>query len=185
MYGIYIRKDGKRIADNLAATIAEDEYHEWTEDEANEQLKISKHFHSLWNPNTDEYRMPAPRFSRINPQQTVRQPPQNIRINPQQTVQQVPQHLPEPNPQNQFQYVYGQDQPTGQTPPSDPAIDTPPETLYRTKTTLPGGAVQQQSQTLPDVPSKSLTDLMKISVGSTGVITVILLVLQWSMDVVD
>ena len=138
-YGVYVQRDRRRIADNLAAIFTEDEYHERTETEANEQMKISKIFHSQWNPNTDEYKIPVPRF---------------IHTSPQQTVQQVSQQLPENNPQNPYQYLRGQDQANGQTRLSDPAIDTPPENFYQPKSTLPGGAVQQQAQGLPDVPSK-------------------------------
>jgi hypothetical protein len=45
-YGIFILRDGKRIAENLANIITVSEYHEWIEAKINEKLKISKTFHS-------------------------------------------------------------------------------------------------------------------------------------------
>jgi hypothetical protein len=41
------------------------EYHKWTEAEAAEELKISKVFHSQWNPITDEYKAPVPKLNYI------------------------------------------------------------------------------------------------------------------------
>jgi hypothetical protein len=55
-YGIFIFKNGKRIAENLVNIITASEYHEWTEAKINEKLKISKTFYSQWNPITDEYK---------------------------------------------------------------------------------------------------------------------------------
>ena len=62
-YGVFVSKDGKRIAENLANAVIETEYHEWTEEEANDQLKIFKIFHSQWNPTTDEYKAPMPKLN--------------------------------------------------------------------------------------------------------------------------
>jgi len=45
-YGIYILRDGRRIAENLIIVVNIDEYHEWTEVEANEELKFNKVFYS-------------------------------------------------------------------------------------------------------------------------------------------
>ena len=58
-YGVYVPRDGRRIAENLAIVVSTDEYHEWTEAEANEELKLNKAFHSHWNPTTDKYRIPT------------------------------------------------------------------------------------------------------------------------------
>ena len=44
-YDIFILRDGKRIAENLANIIIASEYHKWIEAEINEKLKISKTFH--------------------------------------------------------------------------------------------------------------------------------------------
>jgi hypothetical protein len=45
-YGIFILKNKKCIAENLVNIITASEYHEWTEAEINEKLKILKIFHS-------------------------------------------------------------------------------------------------------------------------------------------
>jgi hypothetical protein len=59
VYGVYVPKDGRRIAENLAIVVSTNEYYEWTKAEANEELKLNKAFHSHWNPTTDKYRIPT------------------------------------------------------------------------------------------------------------------------------
>jgi hypothetical protein len=44
-YNIYILRDGRRIAENLAIIVSINEYHKWTEAKANEELKLNKIFH--------------------------------------------------------------------------------------------------------------------------------------------
>ena len=43
-YSVFILKDGKRIAENLAKVAAEKDYHDWTEEEIDNQLQTSRNF---------------------------------------------------------------------------------------------------------------------------------------------
>jgi hypothetical protein len=57
VYNIYIPRDGRRITENFAIVVSINEYYEWTDTEANEELKLNKAFHSYWNLITDKYRI--------------------------------------------------------------------------------------------------------------------------------
>ena len=141
--GVYIPKDGKRIAENIANAVNEEEYHEWTEEEANEQLRLGKVFHSHWNPTTNEYRIPT----RENTPRTLYTPsrqasPVNHSVLPQLVLQ----------PDSHRQYR-----------PLDPLpVETALPNIQIPETTI---QPQSQDQQPPNI-SKQLADLMKIYNGN-------------------
>ncbi|RKF76961.1 hypothetical protein GcC1_067016 [Golovinomyces cichoracearum] len=51
-HGVYIPRNGGKIAENLSHLVQVDNYHEWTIKEVADSMKTSKHFYSRFNPKT-------------------------------------------------------------------------------------------------------------------------------------
>ena len=137
-HGVYIPMERKRIAEELANLVHEEEYHEWTTEEVAQQLKNSSQFRSRWNPDTT--RIPGSRW--CLPEHS--QPPQD----PQ------PSRSPQPSPTSQPLQRPGflAGTPTGDNTSRFPTGTPTGDNTSRFPTGTPTG----------DNLSRSLTDLTKL-----------------------
>ncbi|RKF58772.1 hypothetical protein OnM2_065046 [Erysiphe neolycopersici] len=49
-HGVYMPRNGQKIADALASVVNDKNYHEWTIEEVQEYMKTTKNFYSRFNP---------------------------------------------------------------------------------------------------------------------------------------
>ena len=150
-YGVYVPRDGKRIAENLAIVAKANEYHDWTEEQANEELKFNKAFHSQWNPTTDKYRIPTLLHTSHPPMQQTQRNQSNRNLYPN-----LPQPTSQPDPHRQNNNFPVPLNLSFNPVPNSPQSN-PPENFYRPNTF--GETAQSQE---PSDASKKITDLMKI-----------------------
>ena len=56
-HGVFVVKDGKKIAERLADVVKNEEYHEWTDEEIKLQISTSNTFNSRFNPDRHRHQI--------------------------------------------------------------------------------------------------------------------------------